>query len=251
MSTVAVMTMVLLHGFAGSGASWDAVRAAAGGEAYPALAPDLRGHGARASVRPVDVGGCVADVLAALPDRPVGLAGYSLGGRVALHVALAAPGRVERLVLVATTAGLEGEQERRARRAADDALAARLLEDGLDAFASRWSAQALFADDPSAVRAAQESEVLGGDAEGLAASLRGLSPGRVPAVWDRLRELTMPVDIVVGERDVKYRAIAGRLVAAVPDATLHVVPAAGHGLLRETPEAVAGVLTGRGSRSAR
>lgn len=243
--------MVLLHGFAGSGASWDAVRAAAGGEAYPALAPDLRGHGACASVRPVDLDGCVADVLAVLPDRPVGLAGYSLGGRVALHVALAAPGRVERLVLVATTAGIEGEQERRARRAADDALAARLLEDGLDAFASRWSAQALFADDPPEVRAAQEAEVRGGDARGLAAALRGLSPGLVPAVWDRLRELTIPVDLVVGERDVKYRAIAGRLAAAVPDARLHVVPAAGHGLLRETPEAVAGVLTGRGSRGAR
>ncbi len=243
--------MVLLHGFAGSSASWDAVRAAAGGEAYPALAPDLRGHGARASVRPVDVDACVADVLAALPDRPVGLAGYSLGGRVALHVALAAPELVERLVLVASTAGIDGQEERRARRAADDTLAARLLADGLDAFASRWAAQPLFADDPPEVRDAQEAEVLGGDADGLAEALRGLSPGRVPAVWDRLAELPMPVDVVVGQRDRRYRAIADRLVAGVPDGALHVVPGAGHGLLREAPGAVARVLTGRGSRSSR
>jgi len=235
------MTMVLLHGFAGSGASWDAVRAAAGGEAYPALAPDLRGHGRRGSVRPVDVDACVDDVLEVAPPS-FGLAGYSLGGRVAVHLALAAPGRVERLVLVATTAGLEGEDARRDRAAADDALADRLLAGGSEAFATAWAAQALFADDPPAVRAAQEAEVRAGDPEGLAAALRGLSPGRVPAVWDRLDELPMPVDVVVGERDAKYRSIGERLVAGLPDARLHVLPGAGHGLLREAPGAVAEVL---------
>ncbi|WP_158277007.1 MULTISPECIES: alpha/beta fold hydrolase [Solirubrobacterales] len=238
------MTMVLLHGFAGSRASWDAVRAAAGGEAYPALPLDLRGHGDRAHVRPVDVEACVADVLGALPDRPVGLSGYSLGGRVALHAAVAAPQRFSRLVLVATTAGIADEQERAARRAADDRLADALLAGGLDAFAARWSAQPLFADDPPAVRAAQEAEVRAGDPQALAAVLRGLSPGRVPALWDRLGALDLPVDVVVGGRDAKYRALGERLAAALPQARLHVLDGAGHGLLREAPAAVAAVLRG-------
>ncbi len=225
--------MVLLHGFAGSGASWDAVRAAAGGEAYPALAPDLPPRGLDA---------CVRFVLDTAPAR-FGLAGYSLGGRVALHVALAAPRRVTRLVLVATTAGLEAPAERTARRAADEALAARVEHDGVEAFAAAWTAQPLFADDPPEVRAQQEAEVRRHEARALATALRELSPGVVPAVWDRLGELGgIPVDVVAGARDPKYVALGRRLVTQMPDARLHVVPGAGHGLLREAPAAVASVL---------
>lgn len=233
--------MVLLHGFAGSGASWDAVRTAAGGEAYPALAPDLPACG---------IEGCVRFVLDAAPPS-FELAGYSLGARVALHVALAAPERVRRLVLVAGTAGLESEEERSARRAADDALAARLEGGGVEAFAAFWSAQPLFADDPPAVRAAQEAEVRSRDASTLAAMLRALSPGVVPAVWSRLGELGgVPVDVIAGSRDLKYVALGRRLVTQLPDARLHVVPGAGHGLLREAPAAVAAVLTqASGSRA--
>jgi 2-succinyl-6-hydroxy-2,4-cyclohexadiene-1-carboxylate synthase len=228
---------VLLHGFGGSAGSWDAVRARPGGEPYPALAPDLRGHGAARGRRPVAMEDCVADVLAAVPARCV-LAGYSLGGRVALRVALRAPERIERLVLVATTAGLEGDAERRSRIEADDALAAHLRETGAASFAARWSAQPLFAADPPAVRAAQEAEIAAGDPDGLAEALSGLSPGRVPPVWDRLGELDVPVTLLAGERDERYVALAHRLAAGLPDARVVVVPGAGHGLLREAPDEV-------------
>ena len=68
------------------------------------------------------------------------IAGYSMGGRLALRVALAHPERVERLVLVGTTPGIADDVERGARREADEALASE-LEDGLDleAFARRWA----------------------------------------------------------------------------------------------------------------
>ena len=83
--------VVLLHGFAGTGHAWDAVAERLDGESYRALAPDIRGHGSAAGDRPIDFAECAADVLAAAPER-FGLCGYSLGGRIALHVALAAPG---------------------------------------------------------------------------------------------------------------------------------------------------------------
>ena len=114
-------TVVLLHGFAGTGRAWDPVVARLGRERYRQLVPDLRGHGAARAARPVTFDTCVADVLAAAPERFV-LCGYSMGGRIALHVALAAPERVERLVLVATTAGIDDEAERAARRADDERL---------------------------------------------------------------------------------------------------------------------------------
>src|SRR5512133_1704338 len=99
-------TVVLLHGFAGTGRAWGGVIGRLDPERYTALAPDLRGHGAARDARPVSFDGCAADVLAAAPGR-FALCGYSMGGRVALHVALAGPRRIARLVLVATTAGIE------------------------------------------------------------------------------------------------------------------------------------------------
>jgi 2-succinyl-6-hydroxy-2,4-cyclohexadiene-1-carboxylate synthase len=91
--------VVLLHGFGGTRHAWDGVAARLRPERYLPLALDLPGHGTMAGERPITFAGCVAHVLARAPAR-FALCGYSLGGRVALHVALAAPRRVTRLVLV-------------------------------------------------------------------------------------------------------------------------------------------------------
>ncbi|MCW3014791.1 MAG: alpha/beta fold hydrolase [Solirubrobacterales bacterium] len=232
--------IVLLHGFAGTGALWDGVREALD-PGRTVHTPDLRGHGTRSAVRPAGFAGCTADVLAGAPERFV-LGGYSLGGRVALQVALGAPERISALVLVATTAGIRDDAERAARRDADAALALDLQRDGLAAFAVRWTTQPLFAQDPPQARAAQRADIARCTTDGLAAALRGLGTGEMPPLWDRLGELTMPVRIVVGERDAKFRTLGERLAAALPDATLIIVPGAGHGLPRETPAAVAAAL---------
>jgi 2-succinyl-6-hydroxy-2,4-cyclohexadiene-1-carboxylate synthase len=233
------MARVLLHGFAGSGASWAPVVQPLGADAP--YTPDLRGHGHRSGARPVSFAACVADVLAEAPPRFT-LAGYSLGGRVALHVALAAPQRVQRLVLVATTAGIEDRAAREARRQSDEALAAWLLEHGIAAFADRWAALELWDGDPPAARAAQRADVLASDPAGLAAALRGIGTGAMEPLWDRLGELGMPAVVVAGARDARYVALAERLAAGLPDAELVVVDGAGHGLVREAPAALARIL---------
>src|SRR3954447_14970444 len=106
-------TLVLLHGFAGTHRSWDLVVPELDAERYMPLVPDLRGHGTKASVRPISFAACVGDVLAQAPPR-FALCGYSFGGRIAQHVALAAPERVTRLVLVATSGGLDDPDARAA-----------------------------------------------------------------------------------------------------------------------------------------
>src|SRR5690606_15303415 len=127
-------TIVLLHGFTQTGRSW-APTVAALGERYRALTPDLRGHGDAADARPVSFAAIRADVLALAPARFT-LAGYSMGGRIALDLALSAEGRerVERLVLIGASPGIEHAGERAARRAADDALAAQIERDGVEPF---------------------------------------------------------------------------------------------------------------------
>ena len=236
---VLVVKLLLLHGFTATGASWDPVRRLVDAGLYEPEAPDLRGHGAHGDARPATIPATVADLA---QDEPYALAGYSMGGRIALHLALAQPELVRRLVLVSTTAGLEDPGERAQRRAADDDLADGLEEGGLERFARWWAAQPLFAGQPADVVAAAHRDRLRNTAEGLAASLRGMGTGVMEPVWDRLGELTMPATVLVGERDAKFRALGERLAEGLPHAELVVVRGAGHALHLEAPEAVAAAL---------
>ena len=236
-------TLVLLHGFAGTRHGWDGVVDRLDRELYEPLALDLRGHGDARGRRPIDFPTVVGDVLDAAPPR-FALGGYSLGGRVALHVALAAPERVSRLILVATTAGIEDAAERRGRVAADEELAAALERGSIDDFAERWLAQPLFAGDPPGTQDIARAEIRRNDPAALAAALRGLGTGTMEPVWDRLAELPMPTTFLAGARDVKFCAFARRLADALPAAALQLVKDAGHGLPREAPAAVAEAIAG-------
>lgn len=239
---VLVLRLVVLHGFTATGRSWDPVRRRMPAGAYDDVsAPDLRGHGTASDVRPATIEGCVADL--AQPE-PYTLAGYSMGGRVALHLALAAPQLVRRLVLVSSTAGLADDAARAERRRSDEDLADGLERAGLEAFARWWGAQPLFAGQPPEVAAAAHTDRLRNTAAGLAASLRGMGTGAMTPVWDRLGELAMPACVVVGERDAKFRALGAQLAEALPDARLVVVAGAGHAVHLEAPEAVAEALLG-------
>lgn len=232
----------MLHGFTHTGASWDPVVAALG-ESYRAIAPDLRGHGAAGERRPVTLQGVLGDVLPLLTVESE-LAGYSMGGRIALHLALAAPERVRRLVLIGASPGLAEPAERTARRAADETLADELHELTIEALAERWAQTPVLAGQPPAVLARVTEDRLRSTPAGLARALRGLGTGALPPLWDRLGELALPVTLVVGERDTKFRRVAEQMAARLPDARVEVVAGCGHAVHLEAPEAVARVISG-------
>ncbi|HYM46557.1 MAG TPA: alpha/beta fold hydrolase [Solirubrobacteraceae bacterium] len=233
--------LVLLHGFGGTHRTWDGVIARLSCERRPPLALDLPGHGEHAGApRPISFEGCVEHVLAHAPER-FALCGYSLGGRVALHVALAAPERVARLVLVASTPGIEDPAERARRRTSDRGLADEIEHAEIEDFLQRWCAQPMFAQDPPAVDALARADYRRSRLDALAAVLRGIGTGEMQPLWNRLPELTMPVTVLVGERDAKFQALARRMVVALPDAGLVVLPG-GHRLPLESPDAVARAL---------
>jgi 2-succinyl-6-hydroxy-2,4-cyclohexadiene-1-carboxylate synthase len=234
-------TLVLLHGFTNTGASWDPVVAALG-ERYRALAPDIRGHGRASGQRPVSLPAVIADLDALAPGR-FELAGYSMGGRIALHVALARPERVARLVLVGASPGLEDELERAERRRADEQLAGEIEAARIEEFAARWARTPVLAGSPPDVAARAHADRLRNTPAGLAAALRGLGTGALPSLWGRLGELAVPVELIVGDRDAKFRAVAARMAARLPDGRVHEVPGAGHAVHLERPEAVVAVLT--------
>jgi 2-succinyl-6-hydroxy-2,4-cyclohexadiene-1-carboxylate synthase len=217
-------------------------------ERFVPLALDLPGHGEAADApRPITFAGCVEHVLARAPARFV-LCGYSQGGRVALHVALAAPRRVARLVLVSTGAGIEDEAERARRRRADHELADDLERGPYDEFIERWRSQPLFAHEPPEVRELARADQRRNRPDALAAALRGIGTGEMEPLWGRLGEVSMPVTVVVGERDGKFQALGRRMVGSLPDARLLVVPG-GHGLALESPASLAAALGGQAKNS--
>jgi len=241
---------VLLHGFTGSSETWGPriVDGLAGAKLPPVLV-DLPGHGTEAG--PVDPARFTLDAtlgsISAAGAWPTDLVGYSMGARLALHFAAAHPELVRRLVLESGSPGLEGEGERDIRRAADEALASRLVDDGIEAFVDFWENQPLFETHGAVLPetlAYQRSLRMRNDAESLAAALTALGTGSLPSLWDRLPGLTTPTLLLVGGLDAKFVAIAERMAAQMPDARLVVVPGAGHTVHLERPAAWLEAVTG-------
>ena len=233
---------MLLHGFTQTGASWERVEAALAGR-YRVVTPDIRGHGTAGDAEPVTLAAVIDDV-AATADGRFTLAGYSMGGRIALHVALALGAeRVERLVLIGASPGLADPSGRAARVASDEALAARVEEMTIEAFEREWGATPVLAGQADSVRAAVRADRLRNAPAGLARALRGLGTGALPPLWDRLSELTVPVTLIVGERDTKFRAIADEMAAGLPSAEIVVIEGVGHAAHLEAPEAVAATIS--------
>ena len=230
-------TVVFLHGFTHTGRSWQPVIAALG-ERYTSVADDIRGHGDASERVPVSLEAVIDDVVAAAgPDRYT-LVGYSMGGRIALHVALAAGDRAERLVLIGASPGIADDAQRAARRRADEELAGEIERSSIEEFARRWAQTPVLAGLPAAALDAAHADRLRSTPAGLARALRGLGTGALPSLWDRLGSLSMQVTLVVGERDSKFQGIAGEMAAAIPTADVVIVPGAGHAVHLEAPEAI-------------
>jgi len=230
------VTVIFLHGFTHTGRSWEPAVSALG-ERYRALTPDIRGHGAASDSEPVNLEAVIGDVEALMPGAFT-LVGYSMGGRIALHIALALPDRVRRLILVGASPGIADPAERRVRRWADERLAAEIERSTIEEFARRWASNPVLAGQPTWIG----EDRLRNTPAGLARALRGLGTGALAPLWGRIGELRMPVALVVGERDRKFRAIAEEMAAALTNPELTVVPGAGHAVHVEDPAAVASVV---------
>ena len=231
--------VVFAHGFSQTAASWSTIERLLSWrvDELTSIALDLPGHGTASDLRG-DLW-VAADHLVAQGSAGT-YVGYSMGGRVALHVALRHPQAVRRLVLIGATAGIDDARERFERRAADEALADRIERIGLPAFLDEWLSNPLFAG--LTEETAQLEDRLRNTPVGLANSLRDAGTGTQTPLWDRLGEIRCPALVLVGEHDAKFRALGDRLVEGLSDARLVVVPGAGHSVHLEQPDATADAL---------
>jgi 2-succinyl-6-hydroxy-2,4-cyclohexadiene-1-carboxylate synthase len=225
--------VVLVHGFTQSAAAWESLRPTLS-RRHTVIALDAPGHGQSAGLAADLSTG--ADMMVVAAGGRAAWLGDSMGGRVALHVALRHPEAVRRLIVVSATGGLDDPAARAARRYADAALAAQAEAEGVEAFVRWWLGRPLFATLPPSA-AAVESR-LGGSAAGLASSLRLAGTGSQQPLWAQVHRLEMPVLVVAGELDAVYLAHGQRLVQSIgSNATFAVVPDAGHACHLEQPQA--------------
>jgi 2-succinyl-6-hydroxy-2,4-cyclohexadiene-1-carboxylate synthase len=238
--------VVFLHGFAGSARDWEHFGDLVDRMGLRALAVDLPGHGdsevpedpARFTIEQTarDLG-AILDLSGLTEAHWVG---YSMGGRVALHLATAHAARVRSLLIESASPGIEREEERATRRASDEALASEIERHGIEWFAEHWSAQPIFATQeslPARTRAMIHEARLRNRPAGLAGSLRGLGQGTQPWLAPKLPAIACPTLFVTGALDTSYGAIAERMAAAIANARHISVPDAGHNVHLEQPEA--------------
>ena len=233
------MHLSFLHGFMGHPSDWDQIRSGlADHESMATPVPDASDW--ESSVRTLGE---------AVPERSI-LVGYSMGARLALGVAIESPSRCGGLVFISGNPGLEQPAERDQRRRVDDGIAERIENESPDQFLADWYNQPVFSTVSESVRYAERKRKLQMLSDGRAdrqrwsQTLRVNSISKQPDYWTRLDELSVPVLLVAGENDQKYRKMidrfAQRISAIKP--TVRILPGCGHIVHREDPDALIAVL---------
>ena len=232
------------HGFTGNTRTWDKFVSDAQGN-YTVVTMDMLGHGQSDSPLPsdrYDISNCIKDVdsiLSKLRIERVNWLGYSMGGRVALAVALALPHKTVSLVLESASPGLAETNERKARIRQDSNLADWIHKVGVPEFVTYWENLPLFSSQinlPISQLKFHRLERLKNNPIGLANSLRGIGTGIQPPLHDELVMIPFPTLLISGELDTKFTEIAKEMNDIIPESQLKEINNAGHSTHFEKPK---------------
>ena len=240
--------IILLHGFTSTHRTWDLLGERLSKRHF-VITPDLPGHG-RSGVSPskaaMGIGptaDAVAEVLKLAQGRRGGrkaaLVGYSLGGRIALHLACKHQELLSCLILEGVSPGIERDDEREERKAQDEELAREIERHGVEWFVDYWQENPLFAtqkDLPQRVLLRMRRDRLSNSAWGLAMSLRASGTGEMAPLWKPMESLRIPVLIVVGKRDGRYSETGSAMRRRIQGSHIAEVDGAGHCVHLERPE---------------
>jgi pimeloyl-ACP methyl ester carboxylesterase len=219
--------LILTHGYSSTSAMWNG-QIEALSQQHQLILWDMRGHGQ--SDYPGDPAAysealTVADIAALLDEVGAARAivgGLSLGGYMSLAFYRAHPERVSALLIIDTGPGFKKDEAREVWNERARATADRFDREGLDVLKSA---------------SRERSTVSHRDASGLARAARGMLTQRDAKVIEVLPEIKVPSLVVVGADDTPFLAASDYMAAKIPGATKVVIPAAGHAVNIDQPEA--------------
>lgn len=234
--------LVLLHGFMGNSDDWaDIVPLLS--DRWRCITIDLPGHGKTKTegAESFRMEACAESITSLLDELDISrssLMGYSMGGRLAMYLAVNYSNRFDSVIIESASPGLETTQEREMRIEHDHALAELLMTMPLNQFVEQWYWQALFAtiDRDSAKFADMVQRRLQGDPKGLSMSLRFMGTGSQPSLWRELGRIVSPLLLIVGRHDAKFRQIAEDICDRCIAARAVIIDNAGHNVHFENPE---------------
>ncbi|MCC3358057.1 2-succinyl-6-hydroxy-2,4-cyclohexadiene-1-carboxylate synthase [Bacillus sp. REN16] len=235
--------ILFLHGFTGSITTWNQTTDILKTN-FQCILVDIIGHGESDSPEDYSryhiekVAKDIIHILDVLEIPVVHLAGYSMGGRVALATAILNPSRVASLIVESSSPGLKTEDERLARRKSDEQLADRIEQEGILKFVDYWENIPLFSSQKALSQEQQleiRKERLNNNPIGLANSLRGMGTGAQSSYWGRLNEIDFPTLLLCGELDHKFCKIAEEMSSSIQNATVVKIVGAGHAIHVEQP----------------
>ncbi|KAJ7550965.1 hypothetical protein O6H91_07G126900 [Diphasiastrum complanatum] len=227
-----VPTLLFLHGLLGSVDEWISIMNSLS-ISFRCVAVDLPGHGqttvdeshtlssAKENGSKEDIWSleCVADALSELlmliSQSKVVLVGYSMGARIALHMALKKNLLVSAAVIISGSPGLNEDKSRSEKCAEDDEWADLLKTRGIRVFIKAWYERPLWKSlrGHPAFESIKRKRVIQKDVKALARSLSSLSAGRQQPLWGDLKNLQLPLLLIVGKLDDKFVKIANQMVS--------------------------------------
>jgi pimeloyl-ACP methyl ester carboxylesterase len=236
--------LMLVHGFGGAQEDFaDHVFALAA--THRVITFDLRGHGRSGhpeTLEAYSLDRMAADTLGvadALGLETFRLLGHSMGGMAARRAVLAQPERVERLILMDTSAGpvpgLDPDLlEFGAAYVLSDGMAAlKVLMDQLSPLGSD-AYERLLRERPGHLEY-NDRKWASLSPSMYSAFLRELA--HQPDQLELMARVAMPTLVVVGDQDVAFLGASRTLATTMPDARLVVIPGAGHSPQFENPDA--------------
>ena len=243
--------VLFLHGFLGSSQDWSDVITFFSDEHW-CLAVDLPGHGktvVNGSEEAYQMENCANGLIHFLDSLDTGkcdIVAYSMGGRLALYMAINFPDRFDRVVLESASPGFKTKQERQDRRVHDNMLAERLETGSLKQFLKEWYDQPLFASLRQDKKRFARLLInrTNNNKSGLATSLRMMGAGVQPSLWGQLHKIQARLLLIVGEKDDKFKRIAAEMAPKCPRASICIVQGAGHNVHWEKPEEYARTVKG-------
>lgn len=238
--------VLLLHGFLGSLNDWHHVISLLNQD-VDFLAIDLPGHGKSRYIG-LDYGfdqtsAAIIKILEKQDIVSCPILGYSMGGRIALYTAFKFPQRFSVLFLESCSAGPQNSQEQQNRLEFERALSQKLASLSMPAFINDWYSAALF---DSLRHHPRFNELVEArrrnDPASLSRVVHNLGSGHMPSLWHAMQHLPMPIHVIYGEQDDKYKPIAAQMVRQVKNGSLYEISNSGHNTHFENPEEFCNVI---------